>query len=82
MSSKRTKAEREQFLSELEEYLDMILDAANRDQITGIAFVTINEDYQTSGTAYTQSCENASHLTLAGIETLKYRYMRDFMEGD
>ncbi len=82
VSSKRTKAEREQFLQELEEYLDMILEAANTDQITGIAFVTINEDYQTSGTAYSQSCENASHLTLAAIETLKYRYLRDFMADD
>lgn len=81
-SSKRTKAERDHFLSEVEEYIDMILEAANNNQITGIAFVTINEDHQTSGTAYTQSCENASHLTLAAIETLKYRYLRDFMAND
>lgn len=82
MSSKRTKAEREHFLSEVEEYIDMILEAAHNDQITGIAFVTINEERQTSGTAYTQSCEDASHLTLAAIETLKYRYLRDFMAND
>lgn len=81
-SSKRTKAERDQFLTEVSEYLDMILEAAHSDKITGIAFVTINEDYQTSGTAYTRSCEDASHLTLAGIETLKYRYLRDFMADD
>ena len=81
-SLKRTKAERQQFLEELEEYIDLILDAANRDQITGIAFVTVNEDYQSSGTAYTTSCENASHLTIAGIETLKYRFLRDFMDQD
>lgn len=82
MSSKRTKAEREQFLTELEEFIDLILDAAHRDQITGIAFVTINEDIQSSGTAYTQSCDNANHLVIAGIETLKYRYLRDFMADD
>lgn len=81
-SSKRTKAERQAFLDELEEYIDVILDAANKDAITGIAFVTINEDYQTSGTAYTTSCEDASHLTIAGIETLKYRFLRDFMDQD
>lgn len=80
-SSKRTKAERDQFLTELEEYLDMILEAAHNNQITGIAFITINEDFQSSGTAYTQSCDHASHLTIAGIETLKYRFLRDFV-GD
>lgn len=82
MSSKRTKAERQQFLDELEEYIDLIMDAAHRNQITGIAFVTINEDYQSSGTAYTTSCDCASHLTIAGIETLKYRFLRDFMDQD
>jgi hypothetical protein len=80
--SKRTKAEREAFINELEEYIDLILEAANNDQITGIAFVTINEDHQTSGSAYTTSCDCASHLTIAGIETLKYRFLRDFMEQD
>lgn len=79
-SSKRTKAEREEFLEELEEYIDLLLDAAHNNQITGVAFVTINEDYQSSGNAYTSSCDNASHLLLAGIEVLKHRFMRDFLD--
>lgn len=81
-TSKRTKAEREDFLEELTEFLDIILDAAHHDQITGIAFITINEDETTTGTAYTVSCKHASHLTIAGIETLRYRFLRDFMDGD
>lgn len=80
VTSKRTKAERAEFLTELQEYLDMILDAAHKDQIHGIAFITINGDYSTTGTAYTQSCAYDSHLTIAGIETLRYRFMRNLLE--
>jgi hypothetical protein len=76
----RTKAEREEFLSELQEFLDLILHAAHDDQITGIAFITINGDHSTTGTAYTQSCKYDSHLTIAGIETLRYRFIRTFMD--
>lgn len=79
---RRTKAEREEFLEELAEFLDILLDAAHKDHITGVAFVTINNDETTTGTAYTLSCKHASHLTIAGIETLRYRFMRDFMDDE
>lgn len=58
------------------------MEAAKDGKITGVAFITINDDESTSGTAFTKTCEYASHLTIAGIETLRYRFMRSFMEYD
>jgi len=81
-TSSLTQAERQEFLDELQEYMDVIMKAAKDNKITGIAFVTINEDEATSGTAYTTTCEFASHLTIAGIETLRYRFMRNLMEDE
>lgn len=62
--------------------MNVIIEAAKENKITGVAFVTINEDEATSGTAYTATCEFASHLTIAAIETLRYRFMRSLMEDE
>jgi hypothetical protein len=77
--TEEARQEREEFLKELDEFITILRDASQSGQITGIAFITINDRENTTGTAYTMSCKYSSHLTIAGIETLRYRFLRTFM---